>query len=237
MKSKKVKLLIIGLIGICITVGIVFGVKSYKKFNENKNNTSQMIDENSNSFNEKDQEKYNEYHLDEALEGFDKNNQVYAEDIIIEPGFKTSIGTGTSDEEIRYNNKLLSKSKFSLKERIKAKNIAENFVQAISSFDIEKPKETVDLAVKYVADPLKEEVRMLYAYLGKNQTVKRCVIDEVESYEVENKYDNDYIIFNVRVGWSVIDQYDQVSNSSHESYEVTLLKIEDEYKVVQYHID
>ncbi len=147
-----------------------------------------MIDENSNSFNEKDQEKYNEYYLDEALEGFDKNNQVYAEDIVIEPGFKTSIGTGTSDEEIRYNNKLLSKSKFSLKERIKAKNIAENFVQAISSFDIEKPKETVDLAVKYVADPLKEEVRMLYAYLGKNQTVKRCVIDEVESYEVEKCY-------------------------------------------------
>ena len=31
-----------------------------------------MIDENSNSFNEKDEEEYNEYQLDDALEGFDK---------------------------------------------------------------------------------------------------------------------------------------------------------------------
>ena len=237
MKNEKIKLLIIGLIGICITVGAVFGIKNYKKNNETKKNTSQMIDENSNSFNEKDEEVYNEYQLDNALEGFDKNNQVNSDDIVVEAGFKTSIGTGNSDEEIRYNNKLLSESKFSLKERIKAKNVAENFVQAISTFDIEKPQETVDLAVKYVADPLKDEVRMLYAYLGKNQTVKRCVIDEVESYEVKNKYDNDYIIFNVRVGWNVIDQYDQISNSSHESYEVTLLKINNEYKVVQYRID
>lgn len=132
---------------------------------------------------------------------------------------------------------MLSESKFSLKERIKAKNVAENFVQAITSFDIEKPKETVDLAVKYVADALKEEVESLYMYLGKNESIKKCIIDEVESYEVENKYDNDYIIFNVRVGWSTIDQYDQISNDGHDSYEVKLLKINDDYRVVEYSID
>jgi len=237
MKNEKIKLLIVGAIAIFITVSTVLGVKNYKEINETKKNTSQMIDENSNSFNEKDEEVYNEYQLDNALEGFDKNNQVNSGDIVVEPGFKTSIGSGNSDEEIRYNNKLLSVSKFSLKERIKAKNVAENFVQAISTFDIEKPQETVDLAVKYVADPLKDEVRMLYAYLGKNQTVKRCVIDEVESYEVKNKYDNDYILFSVRVGWSAIDQYDQISNSGYDSYEVKLLKINNEYKVVEYGVD
>ena len=192
MNSKKIKLLIIGAIATFITVGVGCGIKNYKKINEERKSTSQMIDENSNSFNEKDEEEYNEYQLDDALEGFDKNNQVNSEDIVVEPGFKTSIGTGSSDEEIRYNNKLLSESKFSLKERIKAKNVAENFVQAITSFDIEKPKETVDLAVKYVADALKEEVESLYMYLGKNESIKKCIIDEVESYEVENKYDNDY---------------------------------------------
>ena len=147
MNSKKIKSLIIGSIAIVITIGVGLGIKNYKKINDEKNNTSQMIDKNSNSFNEKDEEEYNEYQLDDALEGFDKKNQVNSEDIVVEPGFKTSIGTGSSDEEIRYNNKLLSESKFSLKERIKAKNVAENFVQAITSFDIEKPKETVDLAV------------------------------------------------------------------------------------------
>lgn len=237
MKSEKIKLMIIGLIGICITVGAVFGIKNYKKNNETKKNTSQMIDENSNSFNEKDEEKYNEYYLDDALEGFDKNNQVNSDDIVVEPGFKTSIGTGSSDEEIRYNNKLLSESKFSLKERIKAKNVAENFVQAISSFDIEKPNETVELAVKYVADPIKEQVESLYIYLGKNESIKRRIIDKVESYEVESKYDNDYILFSVRVGWSAIDQYEQISNSGYDSYEVKLLKINNEYKVVEYGVD
>lgn len=58
-------------------------------------------------------------------------------------------------------------------------------------------------------------------YLGKNETIKKCIIDEVESYEVENEYDNDYIIFNVRVGWSTVDQYEQISNDGHDSYGAT----------------
>ena len=141
-----------------------------------------------------------------------------------------------SDEEIKKNNNLLNESKFSLKERIKAKNVAENFVQAIESFDIEKPKETVELAVKYVADELKPEVEALYMYLGKNQDIKKKVIEEVQSYEKENEYENDYILFDVYVKWNVVDQYDQVANSGRSSYEVKLLKNNDKYKVVSYRV-
>ena len=72
MNSKKIKLLTIGAIAIFITVGIGFGIKNYKKIDKERKSTSQMIDENSNSFNEKDEEEYNEYQLDDALEGFDK---------------------------------------------------------------------------------------------------------------------------------------------------------------------
>jgi len=158
------------------------------------------------------------------------------EDIIVENGFKTTISNGSSDEEIKRNNNLLDKSKFTLKERIKAKNVAENFVQAIESFDIEKPKETVELAVKYVADELKPEVEALYMYLGKNQDIKKKVIEEVQSYEKENEYDNDYILFDVYVKWNVVDQYDQVANTGRSSYEVKLLKINDKYKVVSYRV-
>ena len=222
MKSKKIKLLIVGIITICTIIGAGFGINKIKNINEEKKNTAQMIDENSNSFKEKDEEKYNEYQLEDALEGFDKDNQVESDDIVVESGFKTSIGTGSTDEEIRYNNKLLSESKFSLKERIKAKNVAENFVQAITSFDIEKSKETVALAVKYVADSIKKEVESLYIYLGKNEIIKKRIIDEVESYELENEYDNEYILFNVGVGWSAVDQYDQISNDGYDRYEVKL---------------
>lgn len=236
MINKKVKILIIGVMTVCIIVGIGVGVKKIIKSNANKESINQMIEENSNSFNEKNEES-DEYQLDNALEGFDKNNQVKSDDIVVEEGFKTSIGTGKSDEEIRVNNNLLSESKFSLKERIKAKNVAENFVQAITTFDIEKPKETVELAVKYVADPLKEEVEALYIHLGKNEIIKKKVIDKVESYEVENRFDNDYIIFRVSVECNVIDQYDQLSNKNYESYEVKLLKINNEYKVVDYNVD
>lgn len=237
MINKKIKVSVIGIMIVCVITGIGVGIRRLKKSNENKENINQMIEENSNSFNEKTEEGRNEYQLDNALEGFDKNNQVVSDDIVVEDGFKTSIGTGKSDEEIRVNNKLLSESKFSLKERIKAKNVAENFVQAITTFNIEKPKETVDLAVKYVADALKEEVEALYIHLGKNEIIKKKVIDKVESYEVKNKFDNDYILFSVSVECSVIDQYDQISNKNYESYEVKLLKINNEYKVVDYNVD
>ena len=57
-------------------------------------------------------------------------------------------------------------------------------------------------------------------YLGKNQDIKKKVIEEVQSYEKENEYDNDYILFDVYVKWNVVDQYDQVANTGRSSYEV-----------------
>lgn len=203
---------------------------------DNKNTSNQMIEENSNSFNEKDEEFYNDYYKDNALEGFNEENKVNPSEIVIEEDFKTSIGTGNTDEEIRYNNELLNESKFSLKGRIKAKNVAENYIQAIVSFNIEKPKETVDKATKYVIDSKKSEVEALYIYLGKYNDIKKTVINEVSSNEEENEDDNEYILFDVTVDWDVIDQYDQKVKGSRESYEVKLLNVNGEYKVIEYRI-
>src|SRR5699024_5811360 len=118
-----------------------------------------------------------------------------------------------NDKELIEDNNLVNDSKFSIDERLAAKKVAENFIQAIESFDISKPKETVEEALKYVVDDKKEEIESLYIYLGKNQDIKKKIIDEVKSYEVENEYNNDYILFDVYVNWSVIDKYDQISNS------------------------
>ncbi|MBD7916291.1 hypothetical protein H9660_14180 [Clostridium sp. Sa3CUN1] len=150
--------------------------------------------------------------------------------------FKTSIQLSNDEKELIQNNNLVNDSKFSIDERLEAKKVAENFIQAIESFDINKPKETVEEALKYVVDEKKEEIESLYIYLGKNQDIKKKIIDEVKSYEVENEYNNDYILFDVYVNWSVVDKYDQISNSGGSSYEVKLLKFNGEYKVVEYRV-
>ena len=56
MINKKIKLVIIGVLTVCVITGVGVGIKSFKKANENKKNKTQMIDENSNSFNEKNEE-------------------------------------------------------------------------------------------------------------------------------------------------------------------------------------
>lgn len=154
----------------------------------------------------------------------------------IDDDFKTSIQVSNDEKELIQNNNLVNDSKFSIDERLEAKKVAENFIQAIESFDINKPKETVEEALKYVVDKKKEEIESLYIYLGKNQDIKKKIIDEVKSYEVENEYNNDYILFDVYVNWSVVDKYDQISNSGGSSYEVKLLKFNGEYKVVEYRV-
>lgn len=227
---KKIKHLIIIS---CIALGIIstiFVGKDLANDIKNKQEHNNISVAENNISNENSDKVYD---LDKELEN---NKDEFSKDIIIEKGFKTSITNGNSDEEIKKNNFLLDTNKFSLDERIKAKNVAENFVQAIESFDIENIKETVDLAVKYSADELKEEVEALYMYLGKNQDIKKKTIEEVKSYEEENKYDNDYILFDVYVKWNVIDQYDQICNSGRSSYEVKLLKFNNKYKVVSYRV-
>jgi hypothetical protein len=234
MKKKHLLIAFIILVGVLsiIFVGkdLIHDIKNKQEYT---NDSEQAPNENSNNFNNESESIYD---LDKELDKADKENNFMEEDIIIEKGFKTTISNGSSEKEIKRNNNLLDGSKLPLKERIKAKNAAENFVQAIESFDIEKPKETVDLAVKYAADELKPEVEALYMYLGKNQDIKKKVIEEVQSYEKENEYGNDYILFDVYVKWNVVDQYDQVANSGRSSYEVKLLKIDDKYKVVSYRV-
>lgn len=234
MKIKQLIIVFFILIGV---LSVVFVgkelIQDIKNKQEYTNDFEEKPNENSNNSNE---DIGSIYDLDKELDKSDNENNLMEEDIIVEKGFKTTIINGGSDEEIKKNNNLLDESKFNLKERIKAKNVAENFIQAIESFDIEKPKETVELAVKYVADELKPEVESLYMYLGKNQDIKRKGIEELQSYERENKYDNDYILFDVYVKWNVVDQYDQTANTGRSSYEVKLLKFNDKYKVVSYRV-
>jgi len=236
------KVLIAFITIIVLGAAILVGAKTIDRNNmdkiDNKSEVEQMLEENSNNFVDlnSNKEEESEHDLDKALDEVKEDSLVNSRDIVIENGFKTSIASGSTEEEVIKKNLLLKESKFSIDERIKAKNIAENFAQAIESFDIEKPQETIDLAVKHVADELKEQVQYLYMYLGKNQDIKRKTISKVESYEVANRYDNDYIIFEVWAYWEVTDQYDQVSNSGMESYEVTLLKINNQYKVTSYRV-
>lgn len=227
MKIKHLIIIFFMLVGILSAV--LVGKDLIKDINNKQdytNNLEEKADENFNNANEET----------DSIYDLDNENNLMEKDIIIEKGFKTTIITTGSSEEIKKNNNLLDESKFTLNERIKAKNVAENFIQAIESFDIEKPKETVDLAVKYTADELKSEVESLYMYLGKNQDIKKKVIEEVKSYERENKYNNDYILFDVYVKWNIVDQYDQIANSGRSSYEVKLLKFNDKYKVVSYRV-
>lgn len=221
------KKLIIGIVSAVIIVLIVVVGKDFINDTKNKNTQTNSEEVISNKGNEEE----TIYEVDKEKDKKEDNG-----DIVVEKGFTTSIVKGSTDEENIQKNNLLEKSKFSIDERIKAKNVAENFTQAIESFDVKEPKEAVQLAVKYVDDKLKPEVESLYTYLGKNQDIKRKTADRVESYEVENKYDNDYIFFEVYVDWSVTDQYDQISNKGYTSYEVQLLKVNDKYKVVSYRV-
>ena len=221
------KKIIIGVLAAILTVSVIIVGKDFISDMKNKNTPTNSEEVVTNT----EEETETIYEIEKEEEKTENNR-----DIIIEKDFKTSIVKGSTDEENIQKNNLLEKSKFSIDERIKAKNIAENFVQAIESFDVSKPKETVKLAVKYVDDKLKPEVESLYTYLGKNQDIKKKTIDVVQSYEVENEYDNDYIFFEVYVDWSVTDQYDQVSNKGYTSYEVQLFKVKNEYKVVSYRV-
>lgn len=170
----------------------------------------------------------------------DINTNIKYQDIndkyIVEEGFLSTVDSKGTIEEIIEKNNLLENETATIKEKLMAKNVAENFVQAICSFDIDKPKETVDKATKYVVDEKKEEIESLYIYLGKNKDIKKTLMEKVISREVINREDNNYIVFKVKVEWSVIDEHDKKVGEQHESYEVSLVKIDDEYRVIQYRI-
>ncbi len=170
----------------------------------------------------------------------DINTNIKYQDIndkyIVEEDFLSTVDSKGTIEEIIEKNNLLENETATIKEKLMAKNVAENFVQAICSFDIDKTKETVDKATKYVVDEKKEEIESLYIYLGKNKDIKKTLMEKVISREVINREDNNYIVFKVKVEWSVIDAHDKKVGEQHESYEVSLVKIDDEYRVIQYRV-
>lgn len=210
-----------------IVVGLILvygGYLAYKDFNKD----SEIIDK---------VNKAGKNLIDNSGENVDTDKNIDINDkYIVEEGFLSTVDSKGTIEEIIEKNNLQENETATIKEKLTAKNVAENFVQAICSFDIDKPKETVDKATKYVVDEKKEEIESLYIYLGKNKDIKKTVMEKVISREVINREDNNYIVFKVRAEWSVIDAHDKKAGEQHESYEVSLVKIDDEYRVIQYRI-
>ena len=157
--------------------------------------------------------------------------------IPVENGFKTTITGGSNEQEVIDNNILLENSSIPIVDRLEAKRVAENFVQAIVSFDISDKDSTVEKAVKYVTKDKVDEVRSFYKNLGLNQDIKKTVITNLYSEEEENKENNLYLYFYVAVDVDLIDKYDQETKGTGDSYEVKLIKEDGKYKVVEYHID
>ncbi|MPU17554.1 hypothetical protein FGL68_21105 [Acinetobacter baumannii] len=155
----------------------------------------------------------------------------------VEEGFKTTIVSGSSDEEIIKNNNFITDSKISIQDRLEAKRVAENFVQAITAFDISDVEGTAKRPVKYVSKDKVKEIEGLYLFLGKSKEIKKSIVDEVYTTEKENKDGNDYIYFRVTVEWHCIDKNDQKISGGDESYMCQLLKEDGVYKVFQYHVD
>ncbi|WP_170272325.1 hypothetical protein, partial [Clostridium tarantellae] len=156
----------------------------------------------------------------------------------VEADFLTTINPiGTEDEIIKNNNLIASNERISVQERLKAKNVAENFVQAIISIDKSKPEQAAERAKKYVVPEKKKEIEDLYIFLGKNQNEKAYLVDEISSYEEKNKEENDYVYFNVYTNAVAIDQYDQKVSFGRPTYNVQLLKLDGKWQVVQYNIN
>lgn len=154
----------------------------------------------------------------------------------VEDGFLTTIKLDGTKEELRKNNNLREDSKMSVEDQLQAKNVAENFVQAIVSFNIEEPKETIARATKHVVPEIKEEVESLFINLGKYDTVKKSIVVELRSTEKQQDPRNDYLTFNITALTNVVDKYGQQVDGSIPTYEVKVLKIDGVWKVVQYYL-
>lgn len=152
-----------------------------------------------------------------------------------EDGFLSSINAEGTEDEIIKNNKLQVSENYTVNEKLMAKNTAENFVQAICSINIDNLNESVGKITNLVVEEKKEEIEALYMYVGKDENKKGTVIEKVQSWEMINKSDKDYIVFKVKVNWSM-DQQERKTAEGYECYEVTLIKVNNEFKVAEYMI-
>lgn len=169
------------------------------------------------------------------IDNRENNNNSISSTSLNEPSYSNE--ANSSDENLIKENNLLNDSKVDVKDRIEAKKVAENFVKAITIFNFEKPDGMAENAVKYVCNDKKKEIESLYIHLGKSEDVKKTILDSIDSEEVENNENNDYIYFRVSVKWSAIDKNNQKINGGDETYMTKLLKENGEYKVFEYWVD
>lgn len=225
----KKKIIIGGVIAIFV---LSFAYVSYKMLSKDSNiQTSKNVSIGA----EKEEKTDIKEHQNNNSNDLDKSD--LDKKIPVENGFKTTITGGSNEQEVIDNNILLENSSIPIVDRLEAKRVAENFVQAIVSFDISDKDSTVEKAVKYVTKDKVDEVRSFYKNLGLNQDIKKTVITNLYSEEEENKENNLYLYFYVAVDVDLIDKYDQETKGTGDSYEVKLIKEDGKYKVVEYHID
>lgn len=118
-----------------------------------------------------------------------------------------------------------------------AQKVAESFIKAITIYDFNNPNLMAKNAVKYVCDDKKKEVESLYIHLGKGEDIKKTVLESIDSESEENEEQNDYIYYRVNVKWSSIDKNNQKISGGDESYMTKLLKVDGEYKIIEYWVD
>lgn len=111
---------------ICLIAGIVIIVIAAGGYYF-ANKQDKPIENNINTTVEKDEEIKDE-NVDQVDSKSDLDKKYPVED-----GFLTTIKGGSTDEEVLKNNLLLKDSKISIEDRLEAKRVSENFVQALAS--------------------------------------------------------------------------------------------------------
>ena len=153
----------------------------------------------------------------------------------VEDGFLTTIKGGSTEEEVIENNILLEESNVPVEDRLEAKRVAENFVQALAKLSDAENEKYRKIASKYVVDDLKKLIdNYLVDGSYEDQKVK---ITEVWTEECRNEDENDYLYFRVVVSRNLIDKYGQESKDESKNKLVKLLKIDGKYKVVNFKQD
>lgn len=226
----KINKSVIGILVVLLLVGFI-GYIVLNSSNKNNNNVQISKEKNIVKIDKEDSDIIEENNLDDQV-GMEK-------------GFMTSIKEGNTEEEVVENNILLNSDKIKVEDKLLAKRTAENFVQALTSFDIDDKKETVDRASKYVDKDMKKDIENMFVGLGKNEDIKRTIIKSVYSEEWRNKdntgvigsgnVDNDYLYFYVSVSTNYVDNYDKEIEGNGETGVVKLLNEDGEYKVIAYY--
>lgn len=154
----------------------------------------------------------------------------------IEEGFMTTIKGGLTDEEVTKNNLLLKKSYISINDRLEAKRVAENFVQAFAVLDVDQSEKYMNIAIKYAVDDLHPSIKADFSNYSKTIWIKGT-LTSLHSEERTNKDKNDYIYIDVVASAEYFDKNNQSVGEQSTDYLVKLLKIDGEIKVIDYKLN